>query len=77
MPMCSAYNIHLFSGWVAPFGYPRIYARSQLPVNFRSLPRPSSPPDAKTSTICPYYLDQTSFPYLSKNNPPSAGEQKF
>ncbi len=42
---------------VAPFGYPRIYAYSQLPVAFRSLPRPSSPPDAKASTVCPYYLD--------------------
>ncbi len=28
---------------VAPFGYPRIYARLQLPEAFRSLPRPSSP----------------------------------
>ena len=28
---------------VAPFGYPRINARVQLPVAFRSLPRPSSP----------------------------------
>ena len=28
---------------VAPFGYPRIDARLQLPEAFRSLPRPSSP----------------------------------
>ena len=28
---------------VPPFGYPRINARLQLPVAFRSLPRPSSP----------------------------------
>src|SRR5271156_1944692 len=40
-------------GWVAPFGYPRIKARSRLPVAFRSVPRPSSPPGAKASTECP------------------------
>ena len=27
--------------WVAPFGYPRIKACSQLPTAFRSVPRPS------------------------------------
>ena len=40
--------------WVAPFGYPRINACSRLPMAFRSVPRPSSPPDAKASTECPY-----------------------
>ena len=40
-------------GWVSPFGYPRIKACSQLPVAFRSVPRPSSPLDAKASTKCP------------------------
>src|SRR5512139_3162732 len=53
-------------GRVAPFGSPRIYARSQLPVDYRSPLRHSSPPDAKASTICPCYLDQT-LPALSKN----------
>ena len=47
----------LYSRWVPPFGYPRIYSRSQIPVAFRSPLRPSSPPDAKASTICPSYLD--------------------
>jgi hypothetical protein len=42
---------------VAPFGHPRIYARLQLPVAFRSLPRPSSPPVAKASSVSPFYLD--------------------
>ena len=32
--------------WVSPFGYPRIYARLQLPVAFRRWPRPSSPSSA-------------------------------
>ena len=32
----------------------------QLPEAFRSYPRPSSPPSAKASTICPYLLDQIS-----------------
>jgi|HubBroStandDraft_5_1064220.scaffolds.fasta_scaffold494523_1 hypothetical protein len=42
-------------GWVAPFGYPRIKACSRLPMAFRSVPRPSSPPGAKASTECPYH----------------------
>ena len=41
-------------GWVAPFGHPRIKACSRLPMAFRSVPRPSSPPGAKASTECPY-----------------------
>ena len=39
---------------VAPFGNPRINSRLHLPVAFRSLPRPSSPPRAKASTLCPF-----------------------
>jgi hypothetical protein len=41
---------------VAPFGHPRIKARLRLPVEFRSLPRPSSPGDAKASVVRPYTL---------------------
>src|SRR6202453_2342276 len=48
-------------GWVAPFGYPRIKACSRLPVAFRSVPRPSSPPGAKASTECPS-LAQDAYP---------------
>src|SRR5271157_3284724 len=39
---------------VSPFGYPWIKACSRLPMAFRSVPRPSSPPGAKASTECPY-----------------------
>ena len=39
--------------WVAPFGNPWIKAYSQLPTAYRSVSRPSSPPDAKASTRCP------------------------
>jgi hypothetical protein len=46
-------------GWVAPFGYPRINACSRLPVAFRSVPRPSSPPGAKASTECPSHARDT------------------
>ena len=42
-------------GWVAPFGHPWIKACSRLPMAFRSVPRPSSPPGAKASTECPYH----------------------
>ena len=36
--------------WVSPFGHPRVIACWQLTEAFRSLPRPSSPPDAKAPT---------------------------
>ena len=38
---------------VSPFGHPRIKACLQLPEAYRSLPRPSSPTDAKASTMNP------------------------
>ena len=37
--------------WVAPFGYRRIISCWQIPVAFRSLPRPSSPPKAQASSV--------------------------
>jgi hypothetical protein len=43
------------AGWVSPFGHPRINDRSHLPAAFRSVPRPSSPPDAKASTERPFH----------------------
>ena len=47
------FSIRYPCGWVAPFGHPRINACARLPVAFRSVPRPSSPPGAKASTECP------------------------
>src|SRR5207245_8622750 len=47
----------LAAGRVAPFGDPGITACLQLPQAYRSLPRPSSPPCAKASTVRPYALD--------------------
>ena len=38
---------------VPPFGYPRISACLRLPAAFRSLPRPSSLPGAKASSVRP------------------------
>ena len=38
---------------VSPFGYPWIKACSRLPMAFRSVPRPSSPLDAKASAKRP------------------------
>ena len=40
--------------WVFPFGYSRIKDCSHLPVTFRSVLRPSSPPNVKASTKCPF-----------------------
>ena len=49
---------------VSPFGNPRIKARWRLPAAYRSLPRPSSPHDAKASVVRPYTLSK-SFSSLS------------
>ena len=46
---------------VAPFGYPGINGYLRLPRAFRSLSRPSSPPRAKASTVCPCLLSPTSY----------------
>ena len=42
---------------VPPFGNQRINACLQLPVAYRSKPRPSSPVDALASPVRPYLLD--------------------
>jgi hypothetical protein len=39
--------------WVAPFGNPRINTCLRFPEAYRCLPRPSSAPGAKASTVCP------------------------
>ena len=41
---------------VAPFGNPWIKGYLLLPKAYRSLSRPSSPPRAKASTVCPCLL---------------------
>jgi hypothetical protein len=56
VPMCSARDDRSSTCRVAPFGNPRINACLQLPVAYRSLPRPSSPVHAKASTMRPYLL---------------------
>ena len=48
--------------WVAPFGDPRIKDRSPLPGAYRSVPRPSSPLDAKASTRCPSFAHKHRHP---------------
>ena len=47
---------HACAWRVAPFGYLRINGRSRLPADFRGLPRPSSPPGAKASSVRPRSL---------------------
>ena len=41
-----------YNSQVSPFGNLRIYTCLQLPVAYRSLPRPSSAPSAKASALC-------------------------
>ena len=42
--------------WVAPFGNPRLSGYLLLSAAYRSLSRPSSPPRAKASFMCPSLL---------------------
>ena len=44
------------AGWVVPFGNPWINGYLHLPMAYRSLSRPSSPPRAKASTRRPNFL---------------------
>ena len=52
-PMDSGYDDDHLGHQVTPFGYPRFFARLQLPEAFRSLLRPSSPVGTKAFTISP------------------------
>ena len=75
-----------YPGRVSPFGHPRINARVQLPLAYRSLPRPSSPACTKASTLRPYCLipslrwgsrrDEISDPktLISKRSVPQSGD---
>ena len=55
--LCIQWEIHGHDPmWVSPFGHRRIIACSRLPDAFRSVPRPSSPPGAKASTVSPSKL---------------------
>jgi hypothetical protein len=75
----------LACGRVSPFGHPEITARVQLPQAYRSLPRPSSPLDAKASTVCLIAFDLKScwhylelrfgFPYSNTIRPSVVKEQ--
>ena len=53
-------------GWVSPFGNPRIKACSQLPMAYRSVPRPSSPLSAKASTRYPCCTRSLSLPMSTR-----------
>ena len=54
--MDSVYDTYASHMWIAPFGYPRIDSCLQIPGAFRSLPRPSSAPNAKASSLRSYQL---------------------
>ena len=46
--------------WIAPFGHLRIVSCLPIPAAFRSLPRPSSAPDAKAFSLSSYQLKRYS-----------------
>ena len=50
---------------IAPFGYLRIISCLPIPAAFRSLPRPSSAPDAKASSLRSYQLNLFSHRIMS------------
>ena len=47
---------------VVPFGNPRIKGHLLLPAAYRSLSRPSSPPRAQASAMCPFLLSLSPWP---------------
>ena len=49
---------------VVPFGNPGVKGRLRLTRDYRSLPRPSSPPRAKASAVRPYTLPMPGTPRL-------------
>ena len=49
------------ASWVVPFGNPWIRGYLHLPMAYRSLSRPSSPPRAKASTRRPNFLSPITF----------------
>jgi hypothetical protein len=63
-------------GRVSPFGHPRINARLQLPVAFRSLPRPSSPSCAQASTPRPCRLIHSNNTICTRLTTPSRHSQQ-
>ena len=54
--------------WVVPFGNPWIKGYLHLPMAYRSLSRPSSPPRAKASTRRPNFLSPLSILYKYIHN---------
>ena len=54
IPIYSVYDTWASLMWIAPFGHLRINVCLPLPGAFRSLPRPSSAPDAKASSLRSY-----------------------
>ena len=64
---------------VVPFGNPRVNGHLRLDGAYRSLSRPSSPPRAQASTMCPFYTScRFSFPLPAPESPGGrrAGEGK-
>ena len=55
-PIYSGMDTRSLSVWVSPFRDPWITGYLLLPTAFRSLSRPSSPPRAQASFICPSLL---------------------
>ena len=55
--------------WVAPFGNLRIKGYLLLPVAYRSLSRPSSPPRAKASSIRPCLLSSVTLDFFTLFTP--------
>ena len=50
LPLYLSIDSRPSAGWVVPFGNPWIKGHLHLPMAYRSLSRPSSPPRAKAST---------------------------
>ena len=61
LPLYISTDNYPSGNWVVPFGNPWIRGYLHLPMAYRSLSRPSSPPRAKASTRRPNFLSPITF----------------
>ena len=64
LPLYISTDNYPSGNWVVPFGDPWIRGYLHLPMAYRSLSRPSSPPRAKASTRRPNFLSPFTYTYI-------------
>ena len=67
LPLYISTDNYPSGNWVVPFGNPWIRGYLHLPMAYRSLSRPSSPPRAKASTRRPNFLSPFTYNYIYRS----------